>query len=289
MFARVPQPGRRAHRRQQTFEVFARDFGALRQSGRRAPLAGPQKISDIADDPGLPQGRPPDHDPVGARMLEHFDGVVFAGAVAIGDHRNSHGSFRRRDRPPIGPACVKLLARAPMHGDHRGAFGFRASRKLRDVSGRFIPSQPHLDAQRHAYCLACCRDQPRRLIEIAHQRGAREASGDTLARTAHIDVDPVSPRGFGASRGGRHFRRLARGDLNDPGPRAGAFQPHRRFAIAAGDASGGHHLAHRRRRPQTRRDAAHGRVGHAGHRREQRATGERDPANAQRRRVKANA
>ena len=88
------------------------------------------------------------------------------------------------------------------------------------------------------------------------------------------------------ARGERDPFRVARGDLNDAGSRlrfrrAGESQPG--LPVAARNAGRGDHFAKRRAGAMTLGDPPHGRVGDAGHRREEGAARDREPADFQRR------
>ncbi len=197
-----------------------------------------------------------------------------------------YGVLDGPNRRPIGGAVVKLLARAAVHGDEVSALGLRPSRQFRRVERGVIPAEPHFHAHGNFDRADGRGDQPAGLVQISHQGGAGEPASDPFAWTAHIDVDPARAGVFGVARRESDPFRVARGDLNDAGsrlafPRAGEPQPC--LPVVAGNARGGDHFAKRRAGAMTLGDPPHGRVGDAGHRREEGAARDREPANCQRR------
>ena len=101
----------------------------------------------------------------------HLD-IGATGDVAIADHRNMYRARDRRNHAPVGPAGIKLVAGAGVHGDGACALPFRNMRKFRRVDVRRIPTGADLDRD----------GQPRRLYHRAdhtagHQRRVARLAG----------------------------------------------------------------------------------------------------------------
>ena len=81
-----------------------------------------------------------------------------------------------------------------------------------------IPAEPHFHGDRHIDRAAHRREEPRGVIEVAHQGRTRFAAGHGLGRAAHVDVDGIgavrhgdtSPLGhrFGRAAGELHHMRV---------------------------------------------------------------------------------
>jgi hypothetical protein len=67
--------------------------------------------------------------------------------------------------------------------------GLRPAGKLRRVQGIVVPTEPRLQRHGHVDRRHHRLDQPERMVEVAHQRRAREPAHHLLGRAAHVDVD----------------------------------------------------------------------------------------------------
>ena len=179
------------------------------------------------------------------------------------------GVLHGAHRGPVRAALVELAARAAVHGDHADAGGLRAARKLGRVDRIVVPAEPHLQRHRHRDRADRRLDQRQRMIEIAHQRGARLPVGHVLRRAAHVDVDDFGARGFGDARALRHPVRLAAGKLHDVRAGALAFHPQHGVGAAFDQRVARGHLRDDEAGAELRHEPAERCIGDAGHRREQ--------------------
>ena len=118
---------------------------------------------------------------------------------------------------PVGAALEELAARARVHGDQLHAGGLGAARQLGGVAARVVPAQPHLQRDGHAHGADDRFDQRQGVIEVAHQRAARQLARHLARRAAHVDVDDVGAEPLGDAGALRHPARLAAGELYDEG------------------------------------------------------------------------
>ena len=292
MFAGMTQTCLGAHQRQQTIEMFARESAAHAHIRRRSAGAGFKRMGDVADQPGAALCGAANHHRIGAGRAQHVSRIVCRSAIAIGDDRNAHGGGDGGDRRPISAALVKLLTGAAMHGEQRDAFSLGATRQFGRVTAGVIPAQTHFHGDGNRNGGARRRNQPHRLIEIAHQRRASESAGDAFAGAAHVDVDPIGAGLLGAARGGGDAFHITRRNLHDarsrrPCPGGAGAQTQRCLTIAALNAGAGDHFADGRAGPMSLGDPAHGEIGDARHRRKKGPTGKARRADLDRRRLRA--
>src|SRR5207248_7795279 len=104
---------------------------------------------------------------------------------------------------------------AAVNGDHLDAGSFAASRQLSRVYCPRIPAKPHLEGDRNLRCSDSRLDQPRCVVEIAHQRRTRIAARDLLRRTSHIDINEFGAKVLRAARTLRHPASFPPGELYD--------------------------------------------------------------------------
>ena len=219
---------------------------------RRSPVARKCAMSPTS------QGRPSAARPImtasAPDMLEHLARVVFGAAQSpLATTGMRTAAFTAAIAAPIGRGRVELLARAAMHGDHRGAFGLRrgaqASAALRDASSqpsRILTLTGTRIASRAAAISRAARSRSR--ISAAPARPpVTRLHGQPMLMSIQCAPEASALRAAASA----ISCRIARGDLNDARSAAGAFQPQPRLAIAARDARGRHHLADGRRGAET--------------------------------------
>ena len=76
----------------------------------------------VSEDPGIPQGRPPDHNAVASRLPEQGRGVLGGFDVPVSDDGNPQGRLDLGDHGPLGAAAEPLGGRPRVDGDGVGAF-----------------------------------------------------------------------------------------------------------------------------------------------------------------------
>src|SRR5690606_33711842 len=150
----------------------------------------------------------PDHDAVGAGVVEHVLGLLRAADVAVGDHRDLHQRLDVGDGVVLGFAHVLVGAGAAVDGDGADAGFFGNAGDHGGVLVGAIPACAELERDRgvrhrldHGFEDAC--DQ----WLVLHQRGAGHHVAHLLGRAAHVDVDDLGAvvgvvlGGFGHHRG----------------------------------------------------------------------------------------
>src|SRR6516162_1730004 len=95
--------------------------------------AAVELAADLAGQPGLSLRAAPDHDGIGARGLERADRTLIRGNIAVDDKRKASRLPHLAHCRPVRVALVELAARAPVHGNHLDADGFRAAGQVRRV------------------------------------------------------------------------------------------------------------------------------------------------------------
>ncbi len=153
-----------------------------------------------------------------------------------------------------------------MHRDEPDAGRLGARGEPGRVAAPVVPAQPHFERDGHLHGGDGGLDQGERMVEVAHQRGARLFARHLARRASHVDVDDVGPQAFGETSPLAHPVRLRAGELHDEGlqiPSEGP-PPH---AVEVGDEMFGRdHLGHDEARTQGVRRAPERHIRHPGHR-----------------------
>ncbi len=116
-------------------------------------------------------------------------------------------------------------------------------------------------------------DQPRGMIEIAHQRRTGGAADHALGWAPHVDVDQIGARILGKPRRLGHGFRLATGNLHGMRENAASLRAQKILAstpscLAAGglgEFAAGDHFRKGQSGAEFSRQPPHGEIGHAGH------------------------
>ena len=154
--------------------------------------------------------------PSAPEAFERVDGVLGRRDVAVDDDGNGDGA-RSRSRTAlqsarplknwqrVRPCTVIILTPAA------------SARWASSAALRLLSSQPSrifsVTGTRTARTTASISDQG--VIEIAHQRAARELAGHLARRAAHVDVDDVGAHPLDDARAFRHPVGFAADELND--------------------------------------------------------------------------
>ena len=235
-----------------------------------------KRAGNRADEPGRAQRRPADHHTVRARLRHHGARIFDRRAIAVDDDRNCDRVDDRARRPPIGPTVVELSPRAPVNRHHPAPARFGAAGEIGRIQRTLIPAETHLHRDGNRDRVDDRGDDPLGAVEIAHQRRPRQCARHAPRRTAHVDVDDLSPRAFDPARRLGHRDGLAADELDGMGRDPLALGAHRRFGVALEKGLGGDHFGKDERRAEAARDPTHRQVADAGHRREHRDAVQRD-------------
>ena len=168
-----------------------------------------------------------------------------------------------------GPALVELAARAAMDGDEGNARLFGTPGKLRGIQAVVIPAETHFHCHGNRDRADHGLDQPRCVVEVAHQGGAGIAGGHPLRRAAHIDVEEIGAGGFEPARAFRERLGLAPGKLYRVGGEAGGFGTQMRLFTAGDQFVACHHFRNHQTRAEAVRQPPERRIGNARHRRQE--------------------
>ncbi len=146
-----------------------------------------------------------------------------------------------------------------------------------------VPAQPHLKSHWNVHRLDRRFNECQRMVEIAHQRRAREPFRHLFRGAAHIDVDDGGARGCGHPRAFAHPAGLAPGELDHHGRdvrTAGGAAHH--ISAAFHELFAGHHFRHHKPRAPAAGDATKRPIRHARHGRKDRRRRQRVVAHAHR-------
>src|SRR5438552_566772 len=169
---------------------------------------------DFAEDPGPPLSRATDHDPVGARVLEHVLRFLGSSDVAVCHHGQARRPFDFADRVVLGPAREAAGAGAAVQGQQLHAAVFGDPRDLQSVLVVQVP--PRAELQRDGYIhrthygLENAPDQGL----ILEKRGPGQGVADFLCRAAHVDIHDLRAPLHVEARGLGHHDRVGPGDLH---------------------------------------------------------------------------
>jgi hypothetical protein len=100
------------------------------------------------------------------------------------------------------------------------------------------------------------------MIEIAHERAARQLAGDLTGRAAHIDVDQIGAQARGDAGALLHPMRLAAGKLDSERAQLTARGTAHDVGALTDQLLAGDHLRHDEAGPQAMCDAAERQIGH---------------------------
>ena len=142
--------------------------------------------------------------------------------VAIDDHRDMYGLFDGAHGGPVRTALEELAAGAAMHRHELDAGCLRPSRQLRRITGPVVPAQAHLERDGNRHGTDNRGDQPDRVIEITHERTARELTRHLARRAPHVDIDDLGAEPFGQARALGHPSSVTANKLYDEGGQVAA-------------------------------------------------------------------
>ena len=113
------------------------------QTGRRGKLTGLQVVRDLLEEPRAAIRTAADHHAISARAAQRLGSLLLGGNVAVYDEGDADGILDAGDKIPVRRALVKLLARAPVHGNHGNARLLRDARQHGGVQAAMVPAHAH--------------------------------------------------------------------------------------------------------------------------------------------------
>ena len=152
-----------------------------------------------------------------------------------------------------------------MHGNELHPEGLRAAGELGCAQAVLIPAQTHFQGHRQAHRAHHGRNQPLRMIEVAHQGRARLFAGHLSRRATHIDVDDIGTIGRRHTGALGHPVGFTAGKLHDLRGNRSRFQPAPGAVPIAHEVFACHHLGDHPPGTEAVRELAEGQVGDAGH------------------------
>ena len=105
--------------------------------------------------------RATDHYSVSAREIKYRARFFSAVDIAVREYRNAHRVFDRAYRFIFRVAGIKILSRAPMHGECLYSAGFRSFRDCHGIAFRPAPARAYLESDRNVYRAHDTRDDAR--------------------------------------------------------------------------------------------------------------------------------
>lgn len=150
-------------------------------------------MTNLAEDPGITDGCPADHDAIDAIAVPVFE--RFFGGVDI-----SVAEDRDMDLRVVlyfsneGPVClsfIELTAGAAVDGEGFNTCILQSQGDLFDVFAIVIPSQSGFDSDGERGCLYACGGESYHKIDVAENAGPCPIADDTFDGASEIDVQEV--------------------------------------------------------------------------------------------------
>ncbi len=238
-----------------------------------------EQVLGLRENPRVAQHAPAHEDATHA-LAQAFHHLLGLHAVAGAEHRNRDAARDLVHEVPVGRARVRLLGGAAVERDGRRTGLLDPLRHVGGVGLVVVPALAHLHRHRDADCLDHRADDAGGVFRFAHQAAAGMMLGDFRHRAAHVDVHDIGAHALDDARRLGHAIRIAAEDLDGHGPLfLGVLGVLERPVDAAHQPLAAHHLAYDQAAPAVPlHQPAEGRVGHAGHGRDDQRRGEFDGA-----------
>ena len=262
---------------------FRRRIFFRRRRGRGERLSREERRKG-AEEKGIADGAPSDHDPGAAALAEQARAPLGVTHITVPDDGERDGTHHLADAAIVCRPGVELRARPAVDKHGVGTAALCRAGDLGGVPAGVVPAKADLDRDGDFHGVPHGADNAFRKRGVAHEGGAVAARDDLMHGATHVEVNhsrgdtPADACGDDARRFGKNLR-LVPEELD--GTRA-FFRRDScegdRLAVAENDRFGAHHLGDEPLRTHFAADGTHRVVGIARHGAEEQPVREEDGA-----------